>query len=373
MPPDATAGKEGRDKLEESIRAVGLMTKPQTAESKSAIFEKIVALRFDGEDDLHEKEQVIVETILLDLVAQVEKSLRMSLAERLSVLSEAPADLLGFLVHDSIEVATPILKTYQDLPDDLIVDVIETKEHEHQSIIASRSDLSAAVCQSLVAHGNEDVLLILANNNKVMLGDESLWSLVRKSETMTSLSKPLLTRDDLPADCAHFMFWWVSSVLRRHILTNFTIDQDVLEAAIGQAEMTTLDQPEVRQMMDRLRSVSKGSEGVAVNDLIARLRADDLPGFIRSISDQLGIATQTTKRAIGDQTGEPMAVICRALDADRGQFTTMILLIDYKKFGKARPMGHVENASAIYDMTTPDQAGQTIRLWSLHDQMRAVA
>lgn len=373
MPLDIADGKEGRLKLEESIRAVEFMVKPQTEDSKNAIFKRIVALRFESEKDLLTKECGIVDSILLELVTQVEKSLRMNLADRLSVLSEAPAALLDFLVHDAIEVASPILTTYQDLPDDLMVSVIEANEFEHQSIIAARSDLSEAVYQSLIAHGNEDVLLILAGNDEVKLADQSLWSLVRKSEKMRSLSKPLLERDDLPPDCAHFMFWWVSSVLRHHILENFIIDQHVLDAAISQAEKASLNQPEMMQMMDRLRSTTEGSEWLGVNDLIARLRADDLPGFVRSVSDHLGIAVQTAKRAIGDHTGEPMAMICRALDADRGQFTTMILLIDYKKFGKARPMGHVENASAIYDMTTPEVAGQTIRLWSLHDQMRIAA
>jgi hypothetical protein len=59
-----------------------------------------------------------------------------------------------------------------------------------------------------------------------------------------------------------------------------------------------------------------------------------------------------------------LAVAARALGADRAQFMAMVLQLDHKRSGKARPASAVEPAAAAFDAVGEQGARAVMALWN---------
>jgi hypothetical protein len=77
----------------------------------------------------------------------------------------------------------------------------------------------------------------------------------------------------------------------------------------------------------------------------------------------LHIKETTIRRIVCDSNGESLALACKALGADRAQFTTIFLLVDYRRFGRARPTGHIEKIARIYDQVSQARAHSSMQIW----------
>jgi hypothetical protein len=59
-----------------------------------------------------------------------------------------------------------------------------------------------------------------------------------------------------------------------------------------------------------------------------------------------------------------LAVAARALGADRSQFTALVLQLDYKRHGKARPPAVIEPAAEAFDAVSEQNARAVLALWN---------
>ena len=108
-----------------------------------------------------------------------------------------------------------------------------------------------------------------------------------------------------------------------------------------------------------------------VNALIAKVKAGDVNGFTQSLAKLIGVDASVAAKIVGDAGGEPLAIACKAVGADRSQFTTIFLQLDYKRFGKARPISHVQTVAKIYDLLPTDKAMAAVTLWNAQGQLAA--
>jgi hypothetical protein len=101
-----------------------------------------------------------------------------------------------------------------------------------------------------------------------------------------------------------------------------------------------------------------------VNALIGKIKAGDVPGFTTALGQLVGVDLPVAAKIVADTGGEALAIACKALGADRSQFTTIFLQLDYKRFGKARPIAHVQNVAKIYDLMPKEKAMAQVSLWN---------
>jgi uncharacterized protein (DUF2336 family) len=226
---------------------------------------------------------------------------------------------------------------------------------DHAATIARRPRITVPVSDALIETGDLKIYEALAENPTAAISREGLSTLALRSETHEPLQKVLLARRDLPPEFAHQMFWWVSATLRRYILERFDINQDVLDRVLGEISE--------EQAPGGARGALK--TGANIGTLITNLRTDKAADFRRDLAAILGVSEQTARRIINDPGGETLAVASRAMGADRSQFTTLLLLLDYKRYGRPRPTGHIEQVALAYDRVPRDRAQMTARLWDL--------
>jgi uncharacterized protein (DUF2336 family) len=328
--------------------------------ARSALFDRVSQLLFEGEGELSPEVRVLIDQILTGLITHVESEVRKKVSVRLSTLKSAPHDLTKLLANDEIEIARPILHHSPVLTNDDLIEVINKQSSDHREAIAKRPVVPAEVSAALAASRESRVVEALLANMGASIPRAVFGDLVQLSEKVDSIRRPLVGRKDMPKDLAHKMFWFVSAAMRHTILEKFAIDPAELDIVLADV-LAEQDAQAAR------RAAMKGNWSMGeVNALIGKLKAGDVPGFTTALAQVVGV-----ELPVADAGGEALAIACRALGADRSQFTTIFLQLDYKRFGQARPIAHVQNVSKIYDLMPKEKAMAQVSLWNA--QSTAVA
>ena len=94
----------------------------------------------------------LFDSVLTGLVPHAELASRADLAERLSLLNNAPRSLVGQLAHeDEIAIAGPLLRRSPVLDEQALVEIARAKGQGHLLAMTERPTLSADLTDVLVA------------------------------------------------------------------------------------------------------------------------------------------------------------------------------------------------------------------------------
>ena len=353
------------------VRDTLLHLKAQVAEgdpeARQVLFEEISNLLLNESLQASEDEKEIMDEILGGLIDQIEFSIRKSLAARLAKQEAAPHKLLNYLIRDDIKIARPILLSGVALTDADLVGVIDDATRDHRLSVAMRDKVSEFVSDALVGSGEIQVIVTLLENPGARLSSEATNSLVKSSQDHEAIRSPLLAREELNACQAHTMFWWVSSALRGNILENFQIDEETLdlamEASVKEGVQEAIENQQLALMLKTVALVDRR----ALSDLLSYLKGSSGAKLNAKFAHLFGISERTAHKILSDNAGDALAVCCKAIDADRQQFTRLFLLIDYKRYGQNRPIGHLATVSASYDAISSTKARKTLCLWEAQE------
>lgn len=335
-----------------------LLAENRTGFARNALFDRVAGLLFESEGELSDEVRTLIDQILTGLIHQVEADVRKKVACRIATLSSAPHELIKLLASDEIDIASPILFHSPVLSTQDLIEIINARTPEHREAIAKRASIPAEVVSALVSVKEPRVIEALLVNAGAVIPRPVFADLIAMSETVEAIRRPLIDRRDVPKDLAHRMFWFVSAALRQTILQRFSIDTKELDAILA-------DVLSERDM--KFASPSQKQSTWAAGDvqaLVAKAKSGDVPGFTKALEMVIGIDSKTAQRIVSDMGGEPLAIACKAVGADKSQFTTIFMQLDFKRFGKARPMSFLEGVSKIYDVMPPSKARAMVRVWS---------
>jgi uncharacterized protein (DUF2336 family) len=365
-----TRHKRRRKRPEDDVNGGELLDLEAHAENRArfarrALFDRVARLLFEDDGELSPEVRTLIDEILIGLIDHVESEVRQKLSARIATLKSAPSALTKLLANDVIEIARPILHHSPVLTEEDLLDVIGARTTDHRAAIARRVKVPADVSAALAAAKESKVVEALLANLGAVIPRTVFGDLVALSEAVESIRKPLVARRDMPKDLAHRMFWFVSAALRQTILERFAVDARELDAML--AEMLV-----ERQAETAMRPLVRRTTG-EVNALMAKVRAGDIAGFTTTLAQLIGVDQPVAAKIVADKGGEALAIACKALGVDRSQFTTIFLQLDYKRFGRPRPIAHVHTVSKIYDLMTPDRARAQVSLWNAQNSGAALA
>jgi len=356
--------------FEDDVNSGGLLNLKALAENRagfarSALFDRVSQLLFESEGELSPEVRALIDQILTGLIHHVEAEVRKKVSVRLATLKSAPHALTKLLAADEIEIARPVLHHSPVLTDADLIEIVQTKTTDHREAIAKRPNVPADVSAALAAAKEPRVVEALLANMGAAIPRAVFGDLVQLAEAVEGIRKPLVSRKDMPKDLANKMFWFVSAAMRHTILEKFAVDPAELDAVL--ADVLAEQDAKAAQ-----RAATKGNWTMGeVNALIGKLKAGDVPGFTTSLAQVVGVELPVAAKIVADAGGEALAIACKALGADRSQFTTIFLQLDYKRFGKARPIAHVQNVSKIYDLMPKEKAMAQVAVWNAQGPARA--
>ena len=341
------------------------LAEQKSPENRQKIFGELSKIFIDSEQSLVDDERQLIVDVLGTLIHDIEMKIRQDFAQQLAKLPNVPRELALMLANDEIDVARPLLLRSGVLSDPDLVEIVTHRTREHRLAIALQKPLAEQVTDALVETGEPDVIAELLNNQDAILSQRAMEYLVAESLEVGRYQKPLLNRPDLPAKLAHRMFWWVSNVLRQHIVEQFPVDATVIHSALQEAARRALATdacPSVDELaqglVERLEQIDELNERF----LIQALRGGNITAFTASFARLCQLELRMARRVIFEPGGEPLAVACKSIGIDRSNFAT-IFLLTRKGQNKVMPSERLASILSFYDSLGRDQATGMLAFW----------
>lgn len=344
------------------------LARQKSVEGRTALAATVTDFFASESQVLTARERTLMFDILHRIIRDVEMSVRKKVGEYIATSQDAPNELVSLIANDTIEVAYPILINSPVLRDADLVEVIRNRTLEHQLAIAIRQDVSEAVADALVQHGNEGVICTLLKNQNARISQATMEALVEQSRRIDTFREPILGRRELGPVLAKRMFLWVSAALRQVILEKFEIDSDtiddLLERAVFeelQAAETDLHTPEKRA---ELAEALVASQEVSPKLLVSILEEGEVALFVSVFRKMTDLKEKLVMRMLFEPGGEGLAIACRAVGLEKVVFASIFSLSR-----KARPslrsssQRDLRRTLALYDQMTQDAARKVLRLW----------
>lgn len=333
--------------------------------SRSELFDNVSELFIAQEHRLSDRERALLTGILENLIADVEVSVRVALAQRLSDLDEVPSGLLELVANDDIEVARPVLLRSNLLRDAQLIAIVRERGREHALAIADRDPLSAAVGDALVATEDADVITRLLENPNAELSRWAMEYIVAESERVDRFREPLVRRADLPGDLAMRLYWYVSAAWRRHILEHFAIAPPDLDDALQGAANAAADGAgtATTQAARELSRHLSANDRLTPDLVIKLLRERRLPAAVAGLARLARLDEQVVQQILIDGGGETLAVLCRVAGFGRESFGRAFLVTRALTRRGGSGQDDLNAMLAFYDRVTEDRADTVLRYW----------
>src|ERR1700688_3488473 len=159
---------------------------------------RIAELFLQGAPNLRPDHVDLFDGILIDLVPHTETAARADLAERLSVLRNAPRALVGQLAReDEILIAGPLLRRSPLIDEAALVEIARIKGQGHLLAMSERATLSPDLTEIIVRRGDRDVVRRAAGNAGAQFSPTGYSALIKRASRDGVLTLTVGQRDDL--------------------------------------------------------------------------------------------------------------------------------------------------------------------------------
>src|SRR5882672_8488965 len=180
--------------------------------------------------------------VLIDLVPHGELAVRAALAERLSILANAPRGLVGQLAReDEISIAGPLLRRSAVLDDKALIEIARMKGQGHLLAMAERPALSPDLTDVIVRRGDREVVRRAAGNAGALFSQTGYATLIRRAGQDAVLTLAVGQRADLSEQRLKDLLAGSIDIVRRRL---FEVVKPDRQTAIKQAMSEISGEPE---------------------------------------------------------------------------------------------------------------------------------
>lgn len=290
-----------------------------------------VASLLEAHVHLNNREQELLSDVLIGLMRQAEADLRAALAERLSVLEDAPLRLVLSLANDEIEVARPVLARSAVLSDLDLIYIVKARGAEYWQAIASRENLSPQMVDVLADKYDEGTAIVLSANEQAQMTWHALDVLTAMAASNEKIAKPLLMRPELPDNIVRRLYDHVGQELRHYIRDYYGIFSGEISTAIDEVmlEFSSAGQPEMFMPNPRVIQAARqySAKGkLSLNAMMQSLKRGQIASFIAMFSVYTGMPVEEMHEYMKQTSGKALAIICRAHGIQKSDFATIYLL-----------------------------------------------
>lgn len=195
-----------------------LLSEP-TAENRAEAATKVSEQFVSG--SLNDDERKIAEEIFKIMVKDAEVRVREALAESLKNSNDISHDVAVSLANDVDEVSLPMLEFSEVLTDEDLVDIIRSQGTGAQRAVASRSNVSSTLSNSIVENSNDvDVVATLMNNEGAEVNEGTMDKVLDRFGEDEAISTPMARRAQLPIQIAERLVNLVSEKVKDHLVTH---------------------------------------------------------------------------------------------------------------------------------------------------------
>jgi uncharacterized protein (DUF2336 family) len=168
------------------------------SEARMALARQLASLLSDPETLQIEKDQVV--PVMLKLATDLDRQVRVVLAEELSSCKELHQDMIFAVVADEDEIALPFLAATPALNGWHMQAILRVGDDGRQKTIALRPDIAADAVSFIIRAGGAVAVAALLHNRKAKLKPLDLAQIYARLSNAPDVVDLLLERKDLPLD-----------------------------------------------------------------------------------------------------------------------------------------------------------------------------
>ena len=303
--------------------------------------------------------------ILTELVPHSEMAARAALAERLSLLGNAPRALVGQLAReDEISIAGPLLRRSPVIDDNALIEIARIRGQGHLLAMSERPKLSAGLTDVIVRRGDREVVRRAAGNAGALFSPTGYSALIKRAGPDGVLTLAVGQRADLSGPQLKALLEGSIDVVRRRL---FEVVNPGRQAAISRAMSEISGAPE---MVEGRRDFAPAQRTILALHRAGELNESALLGFARSykyeetvaaLAAMSGVKIATLDRLIGGDRYDPILIVGKTIGLQWATVRAMILL----RLGANRvpAPADIEIARVNFARLMPSTAERVVNFW----------
>lgn len=307
----------------------------------------------------------LFDDLLIDLVPHAELASRVDLAERFSLLDNAPPHLVNQLARENeIMVAGPVLRQSPVLDEAALVEIARLKGQGHLLAMTARPALPVVVTDVLVERGDRDVVRRTAANAGAVFSPGSYSELIKRAAKDGVLTLKIGQREDLSGESLKELLNGTLDVIRRRLAT---VVSPARQAEIKRA-MIAIE--EGAQPSGPRRDFSAAQHTVLALHRGGHLGESALLGFakaskyeesVASLSAMAGVRIPVLDRLLAGDRYDPILILGRALNL--GWPTVRALILMWCGPSRTLADADVEQARVNFTRLMPATAERVVKFW----------
>ena len=303
--------------------------------------------------------------ILTELVPHSEMAARAALAERLSLLGNAPRALVGQLAReDEILIAGPLLRRSPVIDDSTLIEIARIKGQGHLLAMSERPKLSPGLTDVIVRRGDREVVRRAAGNAGALFSPTGYSALIKRAGPDGVLTLVVGQRADLSGPQLKALLEGSIDVIRRRL---FEVVNPGRQAAISRAMSEISGAPEA---VEGRRDFAPAQRTILALHRAGELNEAALLGFARSykyeetvaaLAALSGVKIATLDRLIAGDRYDPILIVGKTIGLQWATVRAVILL----RLGANRvpAPADIESARVNFSRLMPSTAERVVNFW----------
>src|ERR1700676_4293262 len=326
---------------------------------------RIAELFLQGAANLKSDHVDLFDGILIDLVPHTESAARVALAERLSLLGNAPRALVGQLAReDEISIAGPLLRRSPVIDEGTLLEIARVKGQGHLLAMSERPTLSPDLSDVIVRRGDREVVRRAAGNAGAVFSQAGYSTLIRRAGRDGVLTLKVGQRDDLSEQQLKDLLVGSIDIIRRRL---FEVVKPARQAAIKQARTQF---PGVPEPVESRRDFAPAQRTILALHDAGELHEAALLGFAKAykyeesvagLAAMSGVQITTLDRLITGDRHDPILIVGKAAGLEWATVRALILL----RLGVHRVPSptDIERARVNFTRLMPSTAERVVDFW----------
>jgi len=326
---------------------------------------RIAELFLQGAANFRSDHVDLFDGVLIDLVPHTEIAARADLAERLSVLANAPRVLVRQLAReDELSIAAPLLRRSPVLDEQALIEIARMKGQGHMLAMSERPALSADLTDVIVRRGDREVVRRAAGNSGALFSQAGYSALIKRAGQDGVLAITVGQRDDLSGQQLKDLLAGSIDIVRRRL---FEVVKPGRQTAIKQAtsEISGIPGPS-----ESRRDFAPAQRTILALHSAGELNEAALLGFaktykyeesVAALSAMSGVKIATLDRLIAGDRYDPILIASKAVGLEWATVRALILL----RLGPQRVPSptDIESARVNFARLMPSTAERVVSFW----------
>jgi uncharacterized protein (DUF2336 family) len=330
---------------------------------------QVAGLFLEDAHRLNEHQIGVFDEVLVRLTEDVELRTLTTLSRSFADSRPVPRELARRLAnHDDADVAAPILRNCDCIPDADLIDIAWMRAEGHLCAIAGRKTVSQELTDILLMRGDGNVLRALASNPGAEMTSAGFATLVDTAERDEDVASSLVLRNDLPPGVLNNLIARFTPRQQARLLKIAppTV-QDAIRAAIDASaaraaarKPAAIDYTEARATVMTLNNTGQLNDST-VNRFAIRQEHHNV---VAALAQLATVPTATIESLMETADISGLVVACRAA---RLNWNTTTAIVNNRKAAPRVGPQELERTREMFESLPLSTAQRTIRFGSIND------